>query len=220
MVANTNLRPNGGGAAQGFAKRHLPDSGGSRAITEQRWERLIMATANNFILNSSGDFGTAGNWSLHHVPENTEDAEINSTGGFAIDSEVEFVNSIGTISGDGVIIDDGGQLTAYNGTGPNANDGGITIVDGYLFLGNGTFDNPGVIDLAGVTLSDLGTFDVEGSITLDGGGTIAAAIVADGQVGDNVIGGFNFSTTPTLVNVNNTISGDLTIGGLNFTSRP
>ena len=43
--------------------------------------------------------------------------------------------------------------------------------------------------------------------------------VGIGGPGDNVIGGFNFTTTPTLVNVDNTISSEGTIAGINFTNE-
>ena len=177
-------------------------------------------TVNNFTASVSGDFATASNWSLGHVPNDTEDAEVDpANGDFAVESNTELVNSIGTFPNDGLIIDDGASLTAFSGTGPDANDGSISIVDADLFLGSGTFGNVGTVALEGVEASDVGTFDVEGSITLNGGGNIEAAIVPEGRASDNVIGGFNFSTTPTLVNVNNTISGDVTIGGLNFTNQ-
>src|SRR4029077_18406223 len=137
-------------------------------------------TTNNFTGNVSGDFAAASNWSLGHVPNDTEDAEINPSGIFkvAVESNTELVNSIGTAFGDGLLIDDGASLFASNGTGPNANGGSLDIVDAFLFVDNGTFDNVGTVGLDGVNSADVGTFDVEGSVTLTGGGNIAAAIGA------------------------------------------
>ena len=175
-------------------------------------------TQNTFTVNGSGNFATPGNWTLGHVPNSGEDAEIDPSGsGFAVESNTETVASIGTATNDGLVIDNGASLFAFNGTGPNANDGTISVVNADLFLNDGTFDNPGLLDLEGVTSSIPATLAITGSMTLDGGGGLSMVIGAGPA--DNFIVGDNANTTPTLVNVDNTISGDGTIEGLNFTNE-
>jgi hypothetical protein len=162
-------------------------------------------TQNTFTVNGSGNFATPGNWTLGHVPNSGEDAEIDPSGsGFAVESNTETVASIGTATNDGLVIDNGASLFAFNGTGPNANDGTISVVNADLFLNDGTFDNPGLLDLEGVTSSIPATLAITGSMTLDGGGGLSMVIGAGPA--DNFIVGDNANTTPTLVNVDNTIS--------------
>ncbi len=108
-----------------------------------------------FILNSAGDFATPANWTSG-VQTSTEDAEINSAGGFAVSTASETVNSIGTDSGDGLLIG-GGVFVVADGTGPEENEGSISVVDASLAMEDGTFVNPGVLSLAGYNSSNVGT---------------------------------------------------------------
>src|SRR6185437_1754622 len=165
-----------------------------------------------FILNSAGDFATPSNWTSG-VPTNTEDAEIDSTGGFAVSTASETVNSIGTDSGDGLLVG-GGVFVVADGTGPEENEGSISVVDATLAIEDGTFVNPGLLSLAGYNTSNVGTLIITDSVELAGSGQVAMTI--GGGPSANTIEGFSFTHVPTLTNDNDTISGDGTILGLNF----
>ena len=165
-----------------------------------------------FILNSAGDFATPSNWTSG-VPTSTEDAEINSTGGFAVSTASETVNSIGTDSGDGLLVG-GGVFVVADGTGPEENEGSISVVDAMLAIQDGTFVNPGLLSLAGYNSSNVGTLIITDSVELAGSGQVAMTI--GGGPSANTIEGFSFVEVPTLTNDNDTISGDGTISGLNF----
>ena len=165
-----------------------------------------------FILNSAGDFATPANWTSG-VPTSTEDAEIDSAGGFAVSTASETVNSIGTDSGDGLLIG-GGVFVVADGTGPEENEGSISVVDASLAMEDGTFVNPGVLSLAGYNSSNVGTLLITDSVELAGSGQVAMTI--GGGPSANTIEGFSFVEVPTLTNDNDTVSGDGTILGLNF----
>ena len=165
-----------------------------------------------FILNSAGDFATPSNWTSG-VPTSTEDAEMNSTGGFAVSTASETVNSIGTDSGDGLLVG-GGVFVVADGTGPEENEGSISVVDATLAIEDGTFVNPGLLSLAGYNSSNVGTLIITDSVELAGSGQVAMTI--GGGPSANTIEGFSFVEVPTLTNDNDTISGDGTISGLNF----
>ena len=92
------------------------------------------------------------------------------------------------------------------GTGAGANAGSILIGDGYtLQFNGGTIDNTGGIFLnAGASNSFI---NLQGAVTLQGGGAVV--------MGDNAFNGIVdtlTSTTATLTNVDNTISGAGVIG--------
>jgi hypothetical protein len=165
-----------------------------------------------FILNSAGDFATPANWTSG-VPTSTEDAEIDSAGGFAVSTASETVNSIGTDNGDGLLIG-GGVFVVADGTGPEENEGSISVVDASLAMEDGTFVNPGVLSLAGYNSSNVGTLLITDSVELAGSGQVAMTI--GGGPSANTIEGFSFVEVPTLTNDNDTVSGDGTILGLNF----
>ena len=170
-------------------------------------------TQNNYTGPFLGSFGDPSNWSKGHVPTSSEDAQIGNNGVVDISSD-ETVNSIGTGSSGGLGINSGSVFTVEDGTGPNANDGTIIVFKSDFEVLGGTLDNPGIIALSGDNAADAGALLVtsaNGTVTLDGGGSVEMAI--GGGPGANLITGLNFSQVPTLLNVDNTISGDGTIGG-------
>src|ERR1017187_7683139 len=55
----------------------------TRLVIEHLESRVLLST-NSWIANSGGDWDTASNWSLGHMPTASEDAVINESGNFTI----------------------------------------------------------------------------------------------------------------------------------------
>ena len=124
----------------------------------------------------------------------------------------ETVNSVATAPNDVLVISNDSTLTASNGTGPNDNFGTINVEDGSSLNLGGTFDNlEGTINL--MSVGSPTTLAIQGSATLDGGGSVEFA-PNGGQPNFNELIGT--SSNATLLNVDNDISGTGTIEGLNF----
>ena len=177
-----------------------------------------MTTTNNFIATGGpASFATPSNWSLDVVPNNTQDAEISSANGDAIiNATQETVDSIGTGITDVLRIENDAALTTVGGS--NGNFGSIIVsVESQLAIEGGTFDNAGIVELAGFNIAGFAAFmDIEGPnpVTFDGGGHIEMAIGGGPTV--------NLITSPgeiSFLNEDNTISGDGTLGnGLRMTN--
>ena len=163
----------------------------------------------NFIKTGIQSFTDGTAWDAG-VPGSGTDAEINDSAFVGVGTS-QMVKSIGTGSGN-VLNITGGLFDTLNGTGANTNSG-ITAVTGATFeVSGGTEDNAGKIELMG---SGASLVLPASTVTFDGGGTIQMTI--GGGPGSNIIESGNLNTSPTLINQNNTISGDGAIGdGLNF----
>ncbi len=179
---------------------------------------------NNFNASGFQNFAVAANWSLGHVPTSSEDAEISFSA--VVDSTSnEDVNSIGLGAGNVLLINSNSIFDVEQGTGTNENSGTIAVFQATLELGQaGYFKNPGSIALEGDNASDAAVLSVfdnnfnSHSLFLYGGGTVVMSI--GGGPTANKILGQDGSSYVTLINLDNTISGDGTIGGdLNFLNQ-
>ena len=162
----------------------------------------------NFNGTGFQNFAVAGNWTPNGVPGSSDDAEI-ASGAIVSSAADEVVNSIG-LGSNNVLNIQNASFTTENGTGANENNGIIDLSNSDFLIAGGTFDNPGTIELTG-TRSNVLTAQ---KVILDGGGTIAMSI--GGGLFSNSIGNGNVGLgdpgIPTLVNADNTISGDGSIG--------
>ena len=171
----------------------------------------------NWIGNGLGNW-MSGPWSTGTPPTSSQDAYIGTNSGSALvfSDANETVNSVATAPDDVLAINNNSTFTASNGTGPNDNFGTIDVEDGSSLHLGGTFDN-----LAGtITLMSVGsptTLAIQGSATLDGGGSVEFA-PDGGQPNFNQLTGT--SSNATLLNVDNDISGNGVIEGLNFINGP
>jgi len=173
-------------------------------------------TLKNFNQTGIQSFAVAGNWTPNGIPGSTDDAEINSSA-FVNSTVSETVNSVGLGVGN-VLNIQGSIFDTENGTGSTANSGVISVGGTAVFdIVAGTFDNPGTIKLMGGGSGNVANLQVGSTVTLDGGGAIAMTI--GGGFGANTVESDDPLTTPHLINMDNTISGDGTVGGgLDFTN--
>ena len=175
-------------------------------------------TQKNFNKTGVQSFGVAGNWTSSGVPGSSDDAEI-ASGAFVSSTTNETVNSIGLGTNNVLNIQNSSTFTTDNGTGPNANNG-LIILSGLSSLEvlGSTFENSGTIDLTGNSANAAARLLFSGSpVTLDGGGAIVMSI-GGGPRANEIASDTSFAT-PTVTNVDNTISGDGAIGGgLDFTN--
>ena len=170
---------------------------------------------NNFTATGFQSWENASNWSLGHIPLNSEDTFIGTTGVIVGVSANVTVDSIGTgTSGDVLFIDTASTFVATLGTGPTAgNLGTIDINDGATFeVATGSFVNTGTVELESAGDNTNFLIGAGGFVTLSGGGSIE--LVNNGGT-KNFIAGQSHSD---LINENNDISGSGTIFGEFFTN--
>jgi hypothetical protein len=161
------------------------------SITES-WNRSV-----------SGDFNASSNWNPALVPINADTARIAASGTYMVTSSAdEIVSSLTTAKGATLAIN-GSTFAITNGTGTGASAGNLAIgVRGTLRLA-GTVKNTGTISLNGTSGPNWGNSILQidtGGATLTGGGHVVYATIHN-----NFIQGA--SSSATLTNVNNTISG-------------
>ena len=180
-----------------------------------------MATADNFLNSGIQNFATSSNWSTGSVPNSSNDADIALNSGTIVGSSTsETVNSIGTASLDTLDVT-GGTFDALNGTGPNQNLGTVFVGAASFEIANGTFEN-GTLNInihntAPETIklnAQSSTLLIGGSVSLTGHGNVEMVIVSGDSPLANLIEGTTSSAT--LTNVNNDISGTGAIGQMNF----
>ncbi|MEP6966715.1 MAG: hypothetical protein ABI906_01415 [Pseudomonadota bacterium] len=159
-----------------------------------------------------GNFNTRKDWNPRRVPvynaKHKDDAILDAVGGaYTVTVTTnEDVKSLQTASNATLSLTGAGTFVVNAGTGAGANAGSILVGDGYtLQFNGGTIDNTGGIFLnAGAANAFV---NLQSGVTLQGGGTIT--------LGDNAFNGIVdtlASTTATLTNVDNTISGAGVIG--------
>jgi len=179
-----------------------------------------MATVDSFIPGGGpASFTLASNWSLNSVPTSADDAIISVANGDAIiNGTDQTVSGIGTDISDFLRIETAGILTLVNGTDSHENFGNIVLIENSeLIIDSGTFDNPGTVLLFGIDdLGAAGFLTIGGSVILDGGGNIEMAI--GGGPTANLISGSG-GPSLSLINEDNTISGDGTIGNSMFVTN-
>ncbi|MGI9169556.1 MAG: hypothetical protein ACR2FH_05170, partial [Caulobacteraceae bacterium] len=156
----------------------------------------------------SGNFDTAADWSGGLVPGATDDAILDAAGSsFTVTAPTgETVNSIRTAA-NAILAITGGTFAAATGAGSGANAGTIEVEGGAKFQVGGTLLNTGAITLVGSMIhGHKANLIVQGSVTLDGGGTVSltenkSLAVIEGKRKNAV-----------LINIDNTISGSGQIG--------
>ncbi|HEY5106982.1 MAG TPA: Ig-like domain-containing protein [Caulobacteraceae bacterium] len=162
-------------------------------------------------LPAPGDFATVGDWSTGVVPGAADTAYLDVAGvNYTVTVSVNTnVNSLVTAANATLdIVGAGVTFTASSGTGGGASAGTIIVENHAAFDFGGTFDNTGLIDLKAANFSaDL---VVSGATTLDGGGAVTLSDSANNQI-------FGNSSTDSLTNVDNTISGAGQIGAGSLT---
>ena len=126
---------------------------------------------------TSGDFGTAGNWTPSAVPGAFDQALLTAAGTPYIVSVTsnQTVLTINTSADANLDISGGITFTAEGGSGAGANNGTIVAEDGSIFAMAGTVNNNGTIRIGGNSgggVPDSGggaTIILLGDTTLNGG---------------------------------------------------
>ncbi|HEX2828325.1 MAG TPA: filamentous hemagglutinin N-terminal domain-containing protein [Burkholderiales bacterium] len=166
---------------------------------------------NSWISDASGDWSVGGNWSLGHVPTNTETAFIDRPGTLTITIPTGTFTPDALTSQENVTID-GGTLSLANASTINnafAMNGGTLAGSGLLTVngpvtvtgasqlsgrlatsalslpsGSLIVANGGVLNLNGAVVTDLrsGAFSNAGSVNLASGGALTLGNGADGGV--------------------------------------
>jgi YD repeat-containing protein len=199
-----------------FVKNLLPSNRKTKLIehavrlTVEHLETRILLTTNTWVAAGGGDWDTAGNWSLGHVPTANEDAVINESGNFTIThnsnvndsvhsliSNQAFTFSAGTLvvvtttEVDNTFTLQGGTLqggTVHSGSGGQ----GMTIV--YGTLSNTTVDAN--VQLGGGTLNDV---IVNGNVQVANNGygnaTVTNGLVLNGTANVASSAGLVFADT-------------------------
>jgi fibronectin-binding autotransporter adhesin len=160
-----------------------------RAVFEPLEPRLLLST-NSWINSSGGDWDTASNWSLGHVPTATENVVINLAGSYTVTHTTSTADSINSLTiaksvtlsagsltiAAGLTIDSGATLTLDAGTALDFSGSSQTI------SGSGQI----VLDAAGGSLGaaqlNVGASDnltIDGGITVDDAGIIATSNGSD-----------------------------------------
>ncbi len=168
---------------------------------------------------ASGDWETPTNWSAGSMPIEPQDVLIQGVSGATVTLDADVtVNSIATTSGSILEIGDSAPTTliATNGTVLNTEDsssvasgnlGEILVVTGSTLQIGNTFDNAGSLVVGYKGAGGGGYLDLNGTVTLNGGGTVTLGEASSGfNFGDIQ----NAASSGGLINVDNTITG----GGL------
>jgi hypothetical protein len=97
---------------------------------------------------TSGDFGTAGNWTPSDVPLAFDQAFLTATGSaYTVTAQSdETVLTVNTSADATLDIGQGTRFTAEAGTGPGANNGTIDVTNA-TFAVAGTINNNGTIEI-------------------------------------------------------------------------
>jgi hypothetical protein len=178
-----------------------------------------MAT-NTWTSSTSGNWTTAGDWSLG-VPTSSQDVSIGSSSNNTIvtSNGAVTVNSISINSGDELLVSDptfSDFFTVTNSTGSGGIFGELSISDGLFNAVGGFMNNSGLIFMSDNATSN-NVFYVSNTVTLEGAGTFVMSENGQSNIWSNQITGTNPGST--LINLDNTISGTGLIQGINFVNH-
>jgi len=152
---------------------------------------------------TSGSWQAGSFWNTGSPPGTTDDALLTVAGTFTVTSSgFVQVNSVQLGAKATLVIAGGNTTELASGTGSGANAGTIDIQNSSVLQVTGTVDNTGSI-LEGAT-GGTTEFRLSGSTVLTGGGKFTMS--------DNATNFVFGSSTTTLTNVNNTISGAGALG--------
>jgi hypothetical protein len=170
-----------------------------------------LAVDNTFTAAVNSNWNTAGNWSLNHVPDGTEDAKLNAAADLSLGANGA-ARSIAVNSGTGLTVGGGVNLTV--GTGASSIAAGVTLRDGsVLTLGGATAWAGGSIAFGGSAVASL---ENKGVLTVTGASPTAfhSICCSAGLVKNDVGATINRSsgTGPLALNVPIDNDGTLTVG--------
>jgi large repetitive protein len=132
-----------------------------------------------------------------------------ATGGTAISTASDDPTVASIVISHGATLDvTGGTFNAKIGTGTGVNAGAAIVANGATLELGGTFVNDGSITLDGS--ANPTQFELDGSLTLSGGGKVILSDSADNAIVTN-------GSAATLTNAGNAITGAGTIGDANLT---
>ncbi len=162
----------------------------------------------NFTNNATVNWSEAGDWRIQDgaVVLNTDSATVNITG----DATLDFFNSGGSLTNEGVITKSGGTgITTFDV--PAVNNGTVNINSGRIHLTQSNGDTSGVFNIAAGAWLEVqnGTHDFTGNTRITGAGTfsvISGTVTIDGTydgTGEVRIAGgvVTFSSLDTLNNL-------------------
>jgi hypothetical protein len=168
----------------------------------------------------SGSFTNTSDWSGGVVPGAGDDAILDAPGTtpYAVTASTNGTISSLQTAADATFDISTQSFTVINGTGIGANAGVISVAFGATLNVGGTVHNSGQIILnnPGVIQSAFTLIEITSSLSLNGGGTITLKGLSSDLGGASAI---DATTTATLTNVDNTISGGL-IGSGNEGATP
>ncbi|MDB5333723.1 MAG: hypothetical protein JWP03_4874, partial [Phycisphaerales bacterium] len=183
------------------AARRSGDINAATRFAIEGLENRILFAANTWTLGNGGDWDTAANWSLGHVPTATEDAVIPNLGvGKTIHHDGAFTDSVHSVTtGTGFVIG-GGSLAVATSFQSSATFVGLLVDGGVLGVGT-TLQTALSISLNGGTIGG-GTIqspvNVSGAANaLDGVTLAAGATVADGAT-LHVVDGLTFANSASI----------------------
>ncbi|MEA2126604.1 MAG: large repetitive protein, partial [Solirubrobacteraceae bacterium] len=170
-----------------------------------------LAVDNTFTGAVNGNWNTAGNWSLNHAPDGTEDAKLNAAATLDTGADAA-VKSITVNAAAGLTVSGGKQLTV--GVGSSSIAAGVTLRDGAVLTLNGpTTWSAGSIGFGGTSVASL---ENNGVLTVTGASPIALHTVCcmAGFIHNNVGATINRSsgTGDFQLNVPIDNDGTLTVG--------
>jgi hypothetical protein len=159
--------------------------------------------------NGGGDFVFSNplNWSTGRVLGRSDIANINAAGTYTVFTlllDNETFLAITTIPTATLDVTNNSALEALAGTGTGTNAGTIIVEDNSRFVVGGTVKNSGIISLNSNGGPSAAILGIERDTTLQGGGKIILSGGAASQIADYSP---TSSTTATLTNVDNVISG-------------
>ncbi|MDB5289023.1 MAG: hypothetical protein JWL69_264 [Phycisphaerales bacterium] len=182
-------------------RRRADVNAATRSVIEGLEGRILFAV-NTWTLGNGGDWDTAGNWSLGHVPTATEDAVIPNLGvGKTIHHDGNFTDSVHSVTmGTGFVIG-GGSLSVATSFQSSATFVGLLVDGGVLGVGT-TLQTAVNISLSSGTIGG-GTIKSPISVSgaanaLDGVTLAAGATVADGAT-LHVVDGLTFASGGSIV---------------------
>ncbi len=157
---------------------------------------------------ANGDWSTTSDWSIGQLPTANTQAVI-ASGGTAISTASDDPTVASIVIAHGATLNvSGGTFTAKIGTGTGVNSGAVIVANGATLELGGTFVNAGSVTLDGS--ANLTRLELDGSLTLSGGGKVILSGGADNAVVTN-------GSAATLTNAGNTITGAGTIGDAHLT---
>jgi hypothetical protein len=146
----------------------------------------VIAAINSWVAPAGGDWDDAGNWSLGHVPDDSEAARINLAGSYTVTHSQSITDSVDSITSNQAITLSAGTLNI--GTTFSLDTASLTLAGGTI--NGGTISATGGAEL--LATSSGGTLN---GVTLNANLNLTAG---NGNVNVHVINGLTLNSTATL----------------------